>query len=72
MLERGRPPTDWNDLMRECREWIAFPTAGTATIDTESSDETEETERAQDSKRLFNSNIDARAAGGWRRVFRRR
>ena len=21
MLERGRPPTDWNDLMRECREW---------------------------------------------------
>jgi toxin YhaV len=21
MLEQGRPPTDWNDLMRECREW---------------------------------------------------
>lgn len=21
MLERGHPPTDWNDLVRECREW---------------------------------------------------
>jgi toxin YhaV len=21
MLERGRPPTDWEDLMRECRRW---------------------------------------------------
>ena len=21
MLERGRPPTDWQDLMRECRRW---------------------------------------------------
>jgi toxin YhaV len=21
MLERGRPPTDWDDLMRECRQW---------------------------------------------------
>jgi toxin YhaV len=21
MLERGRPPTDWNDLVRECYEW---------------------------------------------------
>jgi toxin YhaV len=21
MLERGRPPTDWDDLVRECRTW---------------------------------------------------
>jgi toxin YhaV len=21
MLERGRPPTNWNDLVRECRTW---------------------------------------------------
>lgn len=21
MLERGRPPTDWEDLVRECRKW---------------------------------------------------
>jgi toxin YhaV len=21
MLERGRPPTDWEDLVRECRRW---------------------------------------------------
>lgn len=21
MLERGRPPADWKDLMRECRKW---------------------------------------------------
>jgi toxin YhaV len=21
MLERGRPPTDWDDLVRECRAW---------------------------------------------------
>jgi toxin YhaV len=21
MLEQGRPPTDWDDLVRECREW---------------------------------------------------
>jgi toxin YhaV len=21
MLERGRPPRDWNDLVRECRTW---------------------------------------------------
>lgn len=21
MLERGRPPTDWDDLVRECRRW---------------------------------------------------